>query len=85
MIKIWGKIISKEKLYKSVIVEVDEENTSFFDMLRHVSSELNIPTPILLEKHVHDFNRFHICIFKADDFIDSIVFDSFVLQLMRGE
>ena len=85
MIKIWGKIINKEKVYKSVIVEVDEENTTFFDMLKNVSHELNISTPVLLDKHVHDFNLFHICMFNADDFIEPILFDRFIIELMRGD
>lgn len=84
MIKIWGKVLAKEKIAKSVVVEIDEENTSFFDMLTNVCSKLNISTPVLLEKHVYDFNRFHVCRFVASDFIESVIFDSFVLQLMRG-
>ena len=85
MIKIWGKIIAKEKIAKSIVVEVDEENTSFFDMLKNVCSKLNISTPVLLDKHVLDFNKFHICEFNASDFIESIIFDKFILSLMRGE
>ncbi len=85
MIKIWGKIISREKIAKSVIIEVDEENTSFFEMLRDLSHALNIATPVLLDKHVHDFNLFHICEFSAGDFIEPIVFDRFMIELMRGD
>lgn len=85
MIKIWGKILAKEKIAKSTIVEVDVETTSFFDMLMGVCQKLNIPTPVLLDKHVMDFNRFRRCEFKPSDFIESVVFDRFVLQLMRGE
>jgi len=84
MIKIWGKVISKEKIAKSVTIEVDEENTSFFAMLRDLSQALNIPTPVLLDKHVYDFNRFHICEFRSGDFIESVIFDRFVLELVRG-
>ncbi len=85
MIKIWGKLIAKEKIAKSVVIEIDEETTTFFDMLKTISTSLNISTPVLLDKHVHDFNRFHVCEFNSTDFIESIVFDKFVLQLMRGE
>ena len=81
MIKIWGKILAKEKIAKSTIVEA----TSFFDMLMGVCQKLNIPTPVLLDKHVMDFNRFRRCEFKPNDFIEAVVFDRFVLQLMRGE
>ena len=80
MIKIWGKIILKEKIAKSKTVLVDETSTTFFDMLRDVCEKLNIATPVLLDKHVYDFNLFNHCVFKPDDFIEDVVFDSFVIQ-----
>lgn len=83
MIKIWGKVISNEKIVKSKTVKVDTETTTFFDMLAGLCHLLNIPTPVLLDKHVYDFNLFKICTFKKDDFIEDIVFDRFVVSLMR--
>ena len=32
MIKIWGKVVTNEKVVKQKTVKVDTENTSFFDM-----------------------------------------------------
>lgn len=83
MIKIWGKVITNEKIVKSKIVKVDTEKTTFFDMLASLCHLLNIPTPVLLEKHVYDFNLFKICTFTKDDFIEEIAFDKFVVSLMR--
>jgi len=83
MIKIWGKIISNEKVVKSKTVKVDTETTSFFEMLSGLCHSLNIPTPVLLDKHVYDFNLFKICTFKHDDFIENIAFDRFVVTIMR--
>ena len=85
MIKIWGKVISKEKIAKSKTIEVEETTTTFFDMLKDLCQSLNIATPVLLDKHVYDFNLFHVCIFKPDDFIEDVIFDRFVLQLVRGD
>ena len=83
MIKIWGKILVDDKVIKGKTVEIDEKKLSFFDMLKNVCQEINIPTPILLDKHVYDFNLFHICIFKPDDFIEVVNFDKFVLELLK--
>ncbi len=80
MIKIWGKLLSNDKVIKSKTIEVDAENTSFFDMLKDLCFSLNIPTPVLLDKHVYDFNLFNMCTFKPDDFVEQVVFDKFVLQ-----
>lgn len=80
MIKIWGKILSQEKIIKSKTINVDEKTTSFFDMLKDLCSTMNIATPVLLDKHVYDFNLFNVCTFKPDDFIEEVVFDRFVLE-----
>ena len=82
MIKIWGKILSAERVLKSKTIVVDEKNTSFFDMLKDLCHTLNIPTPVLLDKHVYDFNLFNICTFKPDDFIESVDFNQFVLEYL---
>ena len=83
MIKIWGKLLSQDKVIKSKTVQVDEKHTSFFDMLKNLCHDLNIPTPVLLDKHVYDFNLFHVCFFKPDDFIEDVVFEKFAVQLLN--
>lgn len=80
MIKIWGKLTSNDKILKSTTIEVDEKTTSFFDMLKDLCEKLNVPTPVLLDKHVYDFNLFNMCAFKPDDFIESVVFEKLILQ-----
>ncbi len=80
MIKIWGKILSDDKIIKDRVILVDEKSTSFFDMLKDLTQQLNIPTPVLLDKHVYDFNLFNQCVFKPDDFVESVIFDKFVLE-----
>ena len=84
MIKIWGKIVSNDKILKSKTIKVDTKNTTFFDMLANLSHSLNIPTPVLLDKHVYDFNVFGICTFKPDDFIEDVSFDRFILEIYKS-
>lgn len=85
MIKIWGKVHSHERIIKSKTMKVDTQNTTFFDMLANLCHSLNIPTPVLLDKHVYDFNLFNHCVFKKDDFIEEVVFDSFVVQYVGDD
>lgn len=80
MIRIWGKILAGDKIIKDTTILVDEKNTTFFNMLKDVCQSMNIPTPVLLDKHVYDFNLFNQCTFKPDDFVESVVFDKFVLE-----
>ncbi len=82
MVKIWGKLLVENKIIKDATIAVDEKSTTFFDMLKQLCASLNIPTPVLLSKHVYDFNLFNICTFKPDDFVESVVFDRFELSLI---
>lgn len=84
MIKVWGKVIKKERIIKSQTIEIDPSTMSFFDMLKTICLDMNIPTPVLLDKHVYDFNVFHFSTFKPDDYVESIDFDSFIIQLLNN-
>ena len=85
MIKIWGKLVVEDKIIKSETIEVEPSKTSFFEVLQELAYRLNVPTPILMDKHVHDFNLFHFCSFRPDDFVESINFDKLVLQLINTD
>lgn len=84
MIKIWGKITVEDKVIKGKTIDVDEKRTSFFEMLKTICRALNIPTPVLLDKHVYDFNLFHLCTFKPGDFVEPVNFEKFSLELLRN-
>lgn len=81
--KIWGKVIKKEQILKSKTILVDPSTTTFFDMLKTLCESLNISTPVLLDKHVYDFNAFHMCMFKPEDFIEDVLFDKFILEMVK--
>ena len=83
--KIWGKVIKKEQILKSKTIIVDPSSTTFFDMLKTICENLNISTPVLLEKHVYDFNAFHMCMFNPSDFIEEVLFDKFVLEMVKAD
>lgn len=83
MIRIWGKLLTDDIIIKSTIISVEESTTSFFDMLKDLCAKLNISTPVLLDKHVYDFNLFNHCTFKPDDFVEDVVFQKFVLEHLK--
>ncbi|MGN0787745.1 MAG: hypothetical protein ACI4L6_01600 [Candidatus Onthoplasma sp.] len=84
MIKIWGKLLVQDKIIKHKTISVDASKTSFFDMLKDLCEKLNISTPVLLDKHVYDFNKFKMCVFRPDDFVESVLFDKFIVELVRN-
>ncbi len=80
MISIWGKVIADEKIVKHFVVKVQPSECTFFDMIKQLCEGLDIPTPVLLKKHLMDFNKFSMTLFKANDFIEKINFDRFVVE-----
>lgn len=85
MIRIWGKVFKGEKIIKHSIVSVNPKECTFFDMLKSLCEKLDIPTPVLLNKHLNDFNLFNMTLFKQDDFIDIINFDRLIIEYLADE
>ena len=82
MIKVWGKVIIDEKVVKHSVVSVEPSECTFFDMIKQLCENLDIPTPVLLNKHLLDFNKFSMTVFKPVDFVEQANFDRFILQYL---
>ena len=57
-----------------------EEVTAF---LNAACAALDLSRPVLLTKHVNDFNSFGRAVFKPDDFMEPVSFSRFELELLR--
>mgnify|MGYP003312781178 FL=1 len=82
MINVWGKIFADEKIVKHFTVSVQPSECTFFDMIKSLCEGLDIPTPVLLNKHITDFNKFSMTLFKPADFIESVNFDKFIVEYL---
>ena len=82
MINIWGKIFTDEKIVKHFTVSVQPSECTFFDMIKSLCEGLDIPTPVLLNKHINDFNKFSMTLFKPVDFIENVNFDKFIVEYL---
>lgn len=85
MIKIWGKVVVDEKIVKHSTVCVEPKECTFFDMIKQLCEKLDIPTPVLLNKHLLDFNKFSMTLFKPADFIEKVNFDRFIIEYLPQE
>lgn len=82
MVKIWAKVLSKGKIVKQYTL-VREENmdySMFFDYLREICENLDVPTPVLIKTHLFNYAKYNVLRFSADDFLESINFDRLVLE-----
>ena len=82
MINIWAKIMKDDKIQRDMIYSGEGKLgfDEFFSYLSDICTEFDIPTPLLLTSHFDSFENFNIVKFKPDGFVESVDFDSLVLE-----
>ena len=48
--------------------------------MREIAEKLDIPTPVVLDKHIIDFTVYKNTRFFTDDFVESVNFEKLVLE-----
>ena len=82
--KYWVKTVKGEKILKNRIVEMDIKlsKASFSTFVREVCLEIDEPTPIVVDSQFYNFNEFNVVRFKASDYVESVPFDRFTIELV---
>ena len=82
MIRIWAKVIKKDKIVKQFMLEKTEEMdySMFYDYVREICENLDIPTPVIIKTHLFNYAKYNVLRLKQDDFVESINFDKLVLE-----
>ena len=82
MIRIWAKVMKKSKIEKQFVFEKEGQidYSEFFDYLREICENLDIPTPVLIKTHLFNYAKYNTLRFKKDDFVEVIDFDKLVLE-----
>ena len=82
MIKIWAKVLVKDKIIKQCVYEnpATMDYSLFFDYVREICEKLDIPTPVIIKTHLFNYAKYNNVKFKKDDFIESIDFDRLILE-----
>ena len=82
MHKIWAKIITNQRVKRSIIHDAEEriEVWNFYDHVRQIAEKLKIPTPVVLNSYAENFINYNLMKFKQRDFIEEINFDCLHLE-----
>lgn len=82
MVRIWAKVIKNDKIVKQFLFERAglTDYSLFFDYLREICENLDIPTPVLIKTHLFNYAKYNVLRFKKDDFVESIDFDKLILE-----
>lgn len=83
-VKIWAKVLKQHKIKLEAVREFparpsDAEGWS--RLIADIVKPLDLASPVLLNKHVQEFERFNRTWFTQADFIESISFDRFELEI----
>lgn len=79
--RIWAKIVDDTKIIKSCeITVVNYDFHIFEEYVREIAEKLDIPTPVVLDKHIIDFTVYKNTRFFTDDFVESVNFEKLVLE-----
>ena len=82
MIRIWAKVLKKDKIIKQFVLERDGavDYSEFFSYLQEICENLDIPTPVLIKTHLFNYAKYNNVRFTAPDFVEEISFDKLVLE-----
>ena len=83
--KIIGKLIKGTAIVSEKVVEKDNENVSFRELLEAnliaLCKELDISVPLWLKRNTTEFAKFRRTSFTKEQFIESVKFDRFEIKL----
>lgn len=82
MIRIWAKVMKKDKILKQYMFEKFSEMdySEFFSYLKEICENLDIATPVLIKTHLFNYAKYNVVRFSQSDFVEQISFDKLVLE-----
>lgn len=82
MIKIWAKVMNNHKIQRQFVFEKEGEidYSEFFDYLREICENLDIPTPVLIKTHLFNYAKYNNVRFSPSDFVEQVDFDRLILE-----
>jgi hypothetical protein len=84
-VKIWAKITKNHKIIKEAVREFSSARPSdaqgWHPILTELCKPLDLACPVILEKHVSELQRFQRTVFSQADFIETISFERFEIEI----
>ncbi|MEG1547831.1 MAG: hypothetical protein RR232_02070 [Clostridia bacterium] len=85
--KVWGILRTDNKIVKDEVFDFEYKHVSDIPdinaILKRICYAMDLSCPILLKSHIRDLEHFNRVVFVADDFIESIWFDKFEIEILR--
>ena len=80
--KIWAKLMVKDKILRDIIYEDDSEVKlkAFVKALQEIAYRLDIATPVVIPTHFRHFEKFNRVKFLPRDFVEEVDYDCLILE-----
>ena len=83
--KLWAKVHKQHKIIQEAVREFSLARPSDAEgwnrVLVDLCKPLDLACPVLLNKHVQELARFSRTVFSQADFIESVLFDRFEIEI----
>ena len=82
--KIWAKILKQHKIISEAVREFParpSDAAGWMPVLTELTKPLDLACPVLLAKHVQELARFNRTFFTPADFMESVSFDRFEVEI----
>ena len=84
--RIWAKVLQDHRIMRETVREFASARPSDMEgwssLLHELCQDLDHCRPLVLRKHVNDLARFSRVVFKPADFIESVDFDEFEIEVL---
>ncbi len=76
--RFWGKIKKEDRIQSDLV----EESRDFASALTAICDRFDIGKPIVCDKHRKEMKSFRRTLFYPDDFVESVTFDTFEIEII---
>lgn len=82
MTKVWARAMSKDKIIFDRVFELDDDFSAdnFFCQVAEICQAMDVSTPVILQKHIDEMQKFNHSIFLSNEFMESVDFDKFIIE-----
>jgi len=84
--KLWAKCLLEQRIQSDVVREFIVEATpteaeEWEEILTELCKPLDLSRPVLMKKHIRDLLQFRRTVFYPTDFMESVDFDRFEIEI----
>ena len=83
--KIWAKVLKHHKVIQDVVQEFSSARPSSAEewhaVLTELCQPLDLSVPVILNKHVQEWEQFQRAVFHRSDFMEPVGFDAFEVEI----